>query len=135
MQSAKGAFEVHIKGNLAPDSFGLKYWGLPTSQEFDAYGAEWDDDSTKIRRAEETLKIAKLLWSKDEVSFKGEFYKLKNAVCNPKPFQKPFPRILVEGDDEKYSLKLAAKLDGWVERITSSHGEKNQSRPKILQEI
>jgi len=64
--------------------------------------------------ATEQLKIMKLLWTKPIVSYKGEFYALKNASVVPKPVQKPHPPILVGGSSQK-ALERAVELgNGWM---------------------
>jgi alkanesulfonate monooxygenase SsuD/methylene tetrahydromethanopterin reductase-like flavin-dependent oxidoreductase (luciferase family) len=42
-------------------------------------------------------------------SFEGKYYHIKDAICNLKPVQKPYPIIIVGGSGEKYLLKVAAK--------------------------
>ena len=39
----------------------------------------------------------------------GNYYSIKDAICNPKPIQKPYPKIMIGGTGEKYLLKLVAK--------------------------
>ena len=64
--------------------------------------------------ATEQLKIMKLLWTKPTVSYKGEFYTLKNASVVPKPAQKPHPPILIGGSSQK-ALERALELgNGWM---------------------
>jgi alkanesulfonate monooxygenase SsuD/methylene tetrahydromethanopterin reductase-like flavin-dependent oxidoreductase (luciferase family) len=47
----------------------------------------------RIRRLDEAIRIIKKLWTKDNVSFTGRYYTLKNATLNPKPIQNPHPPI------------------------------------------
>ncbi|HET7284427.1 MAG TPA: hypothetical protein VFI70_07050 [Nitrososphaeraceae archaeon] len=57
-------------------------------------------------------------------SFEGKYYKIKYAICNPKPIQKPHPLIMVGGSGEKqksvykFSLVLLIALN--IEPIESS---------------
>jgi alkanesulfonate monooxygenase SsuD/methylene tetrahydromethanopterin reductase-like flavin-dependent oxidoreductase (luciferase family) len=39
----------------------------------------------------------------------GKYYQIRNAYCNPKPIQKPYPPILVGGSGERKTLKIVAK--------------------------
>ena len=50
------------------------------------------------------------MWTeKRRASFEGKYYTIKDAICNPKPIQKPHPLIMVGELDEKYLLKVVAK--------------------------
>ena len=51
------------------------------------------------------------MWSKQNASgsFKGKYYSIKDAICNPKPLQEPYPTIMIGGSGEKYLLKVVAK--------------------------
>jgi alkanesulfonate monooxygenase SsuD/methylene tetrahydromethanopterin reductase-like flavin-dependent oxidoreductase (luciferase family) len=49
------------------------------------------------------------MWTKKSASFEGNYYTIKEAICNPKPIQKPHPTIMVGGSGEKYLLKVVAK--------------------------
>ncbi len=108
-----GRFDYLIRGIWTPDSFGVSQWGVPTSDEFDAYNVLWDNAEVKVARATEVVDLSSRLWTEDKVSYEGKFCRVKDAVCNPKPLQKPRPPIIVEGDEETYTLKLAAKVEGW----------------------
>jgi alkanesulfonate monooxygenase SsuD/methylene tetrahydromethanopterin reductase-like flavin-dependent oxidoreductase (luciferase family) len=43
--------------------------------------------------AEEVIKIVKMAWTQDEVTFEGKFFRFDEALPQPKPFQKPYPPI------------------------------------------
>jgi alkanesulfonate monooxygenase SsuD/methylene tetrahydromethanopterin reductase-like flavin-dependent oxidoreductase (luciferase family) len=54
------------------------------------------------------------MWTNDSFTFTGKYYAVKDAVCLPKPAQKPSPPILVGGKGEKLLLKVVAKYaDAW----------------------
>jgi alkanesulfonate monooxygenase SsuD/methylene tetrahydromethanopterin reductase-like flavin-dependent oxidoreductase (luciferase family) len=64
-----------------------------------------------LREKEETFALIKALWSNERsASFEGKYYNIKDAICNPKPIQRPHPIIMVGGSGEKYSLKVAASI-------------------------
>ena len=48
------------------------------------------------------------LWTQDEVTFEGKYYKVKGAVLEPKPVQKPYPQLLF-GGGERRMLQLTGK--------------------------
>ena len=50
------------------------------------------------------------MWTEEpSASFKGKYYQIHNAYCNPKPIQKPSPPRLVGGGDERKTLRIVAK--------------------------
>ncbi len=63
--------------------------------EYNAYGYEFPDPRTRVRQLKEALIVIEKLWIEDRSTFEGDFYSLRDAVCLPKPVQKPRPRILV----------------------------------------
>ncbi len=74
-----------------------------------AYGYDFSSHIERIKQLDESLSIIKQMWTKKSSSFEGHYYNVKNAVCNPKPIQKPYPTIMVGGSGEKYLLKIVAK--------------------------
>ena len=79
-------------------------------REYEAYGYDFPPHDTRINQLDEAITIIKAMWSNERsASFEGKYYKLKDAICNPKPIQKPHPIIMIGGSGEKYLLKVAAK--------------------------
>jgi F420-dependent oxidoreductase-like protein len=77
--------------------------------EYIAYGYDFPSNVTRIKQLDESLTIIKAMWTEKRASFKGKYYTIKNAICYPKPMQKPHPLIMVGGSGEKYLLKVVAK--------------------------
>src|SRR6202043_3835648 len=64
--------------------------------------------------------LMKALWNVPRVTFHGEFWQLENAPMEPKPFQKPYPRVWVGGASET-ALRRAVRLgDGFFGAGSSS---------------
>jgi len=78
-------------------------------EEYNAYGYPYFSDIDRILQMEESIQIIKKLWTKEMTNFRGKYYSINNAICFPKPIQKPHPTIMVGGSGEKYLLKVAAK--------------------------
>jgi probable F420-dependent oxidoreductase len=51
----------------------------------------------RAARYSEALKIMKMLWTEERVSFDGEFWKISDASLSIKPFQKPHPPMWFGG--------------------------------------
>ena len=70
-------------------------------QEYLSYGYEFPSARTRIMQLDESISIIKAMWTEKYASFEGKYYKIKDAICNPKPIQKPHPLIMVGGSGEK----------------------------------
>jgi probable F420-dependent oxidoreductase len=75
----------------------------------------------RLGRLSESLQVLKALWTEDRSSFDGRYYRLQDAIANPKPVQKPYPPIWIGGAGPT-TLKLAARhADVW--NATDSAGD------------
>jgi len=74
-----------------------------------AYGFGFPDLSVRMECLGEALEVITGLWTQEKASYQGTHYFLKDAVCEPKPLQKPHPPITVGGSGEKLTLKVTAK--------------------------
>lgn len=78
--------------------------------EFEAAGTPFE---RRGARSDEFLQAMIEIWTKDPVSFNGEFYHIPESRIGPKPLQKPHPPIYVGGFGP-YAFERAAKYgDGW----------------------
>jgi len=75
--------------------------------EFDGY-SEWLGAKKRVDKTIEALDIIKRLWTEDKVSHESEFYSIKEAVLEPKPVQKPYPKILF-GSSGNRMLRLTGR--------------------------
>ena len=63
----------------------------------------------RFERLEETLQIARQMWSADEAPFEGQHYQLQRPLNSPQAVQKPHPPIFIGGAGEKKTLRLVAR--------------------------
>ena len=62
----------------------------------------------RFARLEETLRIARQMWSGDEAPFAGAHYRLERPISSPQPLTRPHPPILIGGAGEQRTLRLVA---------------------------
>lgn len=68
----------------------------------------------RLRRFGEACEIIKRLFTQHLTDFDGRYYQLKDARCEPKPIQKPYPPFVIGGSGEQLTLKIVAKYaDVW----------------------
>jgi F420-dependent oxidoreductase-like protein len=77
--------------------------------EHTAYGFGFPKLSVRVEAMDEALEVLTKLWTQKKANFQGRHYSLKDAICEPKPIQKPHPPITVGGCEEKHTLKVTAK--------------------------
>ena len=78
--------------------------------EHTAYGMAFSKPNVRIERLKEAVIILKKMWTEEKATYTGKHYKISNAVCEPKPVQKPHPPITIGGGGEKLTLKVQAQL-------------------------
>jgi probable F420-dependent oxidoreductase len=79
-----------------------------TEREFRMTGMPFPPITERLRMLDEALTCMRSLWTKEQTTFEGEFYQLKDAILWPKPKQKPYPSIVLGGGG-KGLLRIAAK--------------------------
>ena len=85
---------------------GVGWW----KEELDILGAPFH---ARGRQADEMLKVFKALWTAENPSFEGEFFRFRDIGFAPKPVQKPHPPIWVGGDSPGAFRRVVTLGDGW----------------------
>jgi F420-dependent oxidoreductase-like protein len=81
--------------------------------EHRAYGIELPPVKQRLDRFEEACAVITGLLREPRVTFKGEYYEITDAPCDPKPVQARLP-LLIGGGGEKRTLRIAARYaDEW----------------------
>ena len=105
---AKVAVTVdHLSGGRLEFGIGAAWAEI----EHTMYGIEGLDH--RVGRLSESLQVIKSLWTQERTNFDGRYYKLADAIANPKPVQRPYPPIWI-GASGPTTLKLVARhADVW----------------------
>lgn len=79
--------------------------------EFNAIGEHWLDHDERYRRSEEFIRAIRGIWSQDNFSFSGDFYRFNNYTLRPKPLD-PQPEIF-QGGSSRAARDMAARVSDW----------------------
>jgi F420-dependent oxidoreductase-like protein len=82
--------------------------------EHAGYGIPLPPPRERLERLDEALQVLKLLFTERRANFAGKYYQLTDALCEPKPVQRPHPPLLVGGGGERRTLRVVARhADEW----------------------
>lgn len=76
------------------------------------YGLQFDQHDDRYARTAEWLDVVDGLWRKDRFSYQGRFYTTENAICAPKPVDRP--TIYAGGESDAAKTMIAAQCDAYV---------------------
>ena len=104
-------------GELFP---GRMILGVGTGEHLNegALGIPWPDNKERFARLREAVKLIRILWSEDSVTFDGEYYHTRNATIYERP-RRPVPIYVSAGGPQvaKYAGRAG---DGII--VTSGKG-------------
>jgi FMNH2-dependent dimethyl sulfone monooxygenase len=79
--------------------------------EFTAIGEHWLDHDERYRRSEEFIRALKGIWTQDDFTFRGDFYRFSNYTMKPKPID-PLPEIF-QGGSSRAARDMASRVSDW----------------------
>jgi len=79
-------------------------------EESGAYGIELGTPRQRSDRFEEACEVITSLLANETTTFKGSYFQLTDARCEPKPVQRPHPPVCIGGSGEKRTLRTAARF-------------------------
>jgi FMNH2-dependent dimethyl sulfone monooxygenase len=82
------------------------------SGEAKKFGVQFDEHDDRYARTAEWLEIVDRLWREDHFSFEGMYYKVEDAVLQPKPRRKPV--IYAGGESERAKQVISMQCDAYV---------------------
>jgi F420-dependent oxidoreductase-like protein len=105
---AKQAVTVdHLSGGRLEFGIGAAWAEI----EHQMYG--FDGLDHRVGRLSESLRIILGLWTGERTNFDGRYYRMKDAIANPKPLQKPHPPLWIGAGGETTMRLVARYADVW----------------------
>jgi FMNH2-dependent dimethyl sulfone monooxygenase len=80
--------------------------------EFQAIGEPWLEHDERYRRSEEFIRALKGIWTQDDFSFHGDFYRFHDYNLKPRPVQRPHPEIF-QGGSSRAARDMASRVSDW----------------------
>jgi FMNH2-dependent dimethyl sulfone monooxygenase len=122
--TAKMAANIdHISGGRFTLNVVSAWW----EQEMREYGGWWVSHDQRYERTREFIEIMRGMWTQQEFSYEGKYYKIEKAHLEPKPVQKPWPRIYAGGESEQAKQMISRYCDAYL-----MHGDPPENvKPKV----
>jgi probable F420-dependent oxidoreductase len=83
--------------------------------EHRAYGIELEAPGRRVSRFEEAIQVVRSLLDEDRTDFDGDFYRITDASCDPKPVQSPLPILVGTGSPRmlRITARFAQEWNTW----------------------
>ena len=116
VQYRNPALQAKIAAGIDHISGGRLEFGLGAGwkeEEYRAYGYPFPSPGERVEQLRDGLEITRRLWQDDRATYHGKHYRIDDAVCAPKPTQRPRPPIWIGGAGPRV-MRLAARYgDGF----------------------
>jgi F420-dependent oxidoreductase-like protein len=84
--------------------------GLPVLEaQFRVYGYDFPESAVRSRQLREVIQVLCAMWTQEKATYEGEYYQVHGAINQPKGVQRPHIPLLIGGNGEQMTLKLAAQ--------------------------
>jgi len=108
---AKQAANIdHISGGRLSLNLVSSWW----KDEAEKFGVNFEQHDDRYARSAEWMEVLDNVWKKDNFSFDGKFYKIKDNILQPKPLSSPRPPIYAGGESEAAKDLISSTCDGYV---------------------
>jgi F420-dependent oxidoreductase-like protein len=106
------ALYAKIASTVDVASHGRLYAGIGAGwyeHEWKAYGYEWNDTPTRMRKFREAVQIIHKMWTEDYPTFDGAYYSIDGPINEPKSAGPHKIPLWIGGGGEQVTLKLVAQ--------------------------
>jgi len=108
---AKQAANIdHISGGRLSLNVVSSWW----EDEARKYGVHFERHDDRYARTAEWIEVVDRMWARDHFSFDGKYYRVEDAVLQPKPISRPRPTIYAGGESEAAKELIAGACDAYV---------------------
>lgn len=109
LQAKMAASVDHISGGRLEFGVGAGW----KQDEYRAYGYQFPPPGERVEQLRDSLEITRRLWQDDRATYHGKHYRIDDAVCAPKPTQRPRPPIWIGGSGPRVMGLAARYADGF----------------------
>ena len=131
--AAKQAANIdHISGGRLTLNVVSSWW----AEEAKQYGVEFDRHDARYARTAEWLAVVSGMWAEPRFSYAGQYYRIENAILEPKPRSRPRPTLYAGGESEAAKQMIAGACDAYLmhgdppERIAAKVGDMRERRER-----
>jgi dimethylsulfone monooxygenase len=100
------------------------------AEEARKYGVPFEQHDDRYARTSEWLDVLNGVWTQDNFSYAGKYYRVDANLLEPKPISRPRPLLYAGGESEAAKQLIAEKCDAYV--MHGDSPEKIQSRIEDL---
>src|SRR5258707_15231054 len=84
------------------------------AEEAKQYGVHFDQHDERYARTAEWLEVVKGVWSQEQFSFEGKYYRVSDTLLQPKPVSRPHPTIYAGGESNAAKELISSQCDAYV---------------------
>ncbi|MCU1309613.1 MAG: class flavin-dependent oxidoreductase [Candidatus Angelobacter sp.] len=108
---AKQAANIdHISNGRVSLNVVSSWW----AEEAKQYGVHFDQHDDRYARTAEWLEVVKGVWSQEQFSFEGKYYRVSDTLLQPKPVSHPHPTIYAGGESNAAKELISSQCDAYV---------------------
>jgi F420-dependent oxidoreductase-like protein len=114
----------HISGGRLEVAMGAGW----SRRELESLGMSFVGRPERIDMFDEACQVLKLLWTQPRTDFEGTYYRLIDAISEPKPLQEPHPRLWIGAEAKRTLLVAARHADVWNMPMADPDADRETSR-------
>jgi FMNH2-dependent dimethyl sulfone monooxygenase len=100
----------HLSGGRISLNVVSSWW----QDEARQYGVEFDEHDARYARTAEWIAVVTGMWTEPRFSFTGRYYRVREAVLEPKPVSWPRPVLYAGGESEAAKNLIARSCDAYL---------------------